>query len=183
MLVTPTAIFLPIIVDIEQDFSRLALLLKIFPLVSQYLFCSVSMSGQHMLWWILSSLVVLLCYREKNRLKFSKRFGRSAFYLHYQVSKMDEPICSVDSNTVVSHEVQQYHGPCQNLHYEKLFCKSMVSIIKFMCGCCHWFLLPAICFFGLKIERIFDLEEIGECLLFNSIHFTLSICTNINWTN
>ena len=50
------------------------------------------------------------------------------FDLLCQMGKLDETMCSVDDNTIVSHKVQTYDGPCQNLHQDKMFCKEWSSM-------------------------------------------------------
>ena len=59
------------------------------------------------------------------------------FNLHDQVGIMTEAMCGVNDCTVVSHGVQTFDRPSQILHYEKIFCKNMVSNIKVECNCCY----------------------------------------------
>ena len=76
---------------------------------------------------------------DKNNLGFSTCLTQCTFDLHCQKWEMDEAMCSIDDHTVVFHKVQPYNRSCQILHDHKVFCKGVISNVKFKCGCCYWF--------------------------------------------
>ena len=96
-----------------------------------------------------------------------------------QIWEVDEAMCGIDDHTFMFHEVQPYNWSYQTLHHDKMFCKDVVSNVKFKCGCCYRFFYLAICLLNLTIRRFIDFEDIRWSLLFNSLQFFLSYCTNI----
>ena len=119
------------------------------------------------------------CYAILNRNMLMRGicFARSIFGLHCQIWEMDEAVYRVDDQTVVSHDVQPYKGPCQFHHYDEMLCKVLSPIsnlsVTVAIGFSNW---PFATWF-LKLGRSSILKILaGVCFLILSIS---RCCTDI----
>ena len=172
LLVTLTVIFLSVIIDIENDISRIAVSVT-FPtgIIVPVVFRSDGWSTNAVIaFFVISGTVMLLWIT--SAWSFGNPLARSAFDLPCQVWKMDEAMCSIDDHTVVSNEVQPYKMSRQILHYDKRICASVISDIKFECGCCYQFSIGLFATWIWKLGGLSILKTFaGSCclILFNSI--------------
>ena len=67
---------------------------------------------------------------DENSFGFSTHLAQCTFDLHCQMWEMDEAMCSIADQTVMSHEAL-YNSSCKFLHHEELFRKNVISNVKF----------------------------------------------------